>query len=98
MNFVIGFEDTLKCAVISRLMVSLHEYIDLDSYRYWQRGVLLKHGDAKGVVVADENKNTITIAIDSSSRDGRDLLTIIRQQIRRINGPHLDLQELVPLM
>lgn len=60
--------------------------------------MFLTQGSANGVVISDEDKKTITIAVDSAQRDGKELLTVIRHCIRRINGEHLKVIEQVPVV
>ncbi len=106
LNFRFLYEGILKKGILSQLIVLKHQYVTVTSNagsdsaadKYWQRGVFLSHENANGVVVSDEDKKTITIAIDQANRAGRELLTIIRHAIREINGPELDVEEQVPLL
>lgn len=98
LNFRFAYQDILKKSVIWQLTVKLHTYVDDASDRYWRRGVLLAYGDCKAVVIADENKKTMDIAIDHNSRNARELLTLIRRDITAINGSNLKATEQIPLL
>ena len=58
----------------------------------------MTHETANAVVISDEDKKTITVAVNSADRAGKELLTIIRHCIRRINGEHLKVKEQVPVV
>ena len=103
LNFRFVYQGILKTTVISQFIVLMHEYITTDTNKYWKRGVFLNHDTAKAVVISNEEQKTITIAIavdktTGANRAGRELLTIIRHAIRKINGPELDVEEQVPLL
>jgi internalin A len=98
LNFKYSYQNLLKKSVISQFIVKMKDYITSKALKYWQRGVFLQHGDCNGVVIADEETKTITIAIDTSSRSAKELLTIIRHTIRSVSGTHLRYDEQVPLM
>jgi hypothetical protein len=101
LNFCFSYEDILKKNVISRFIVLMHQYVTQEGVKYWQRGGFLTFGEqdpANGVVMADEQKKTITIAIDKANRHGRELLTIIRHTIRKINAGMVAVDEQVPLL
>ena len=98
LNFRFSYQNLLKKSVIWQLTVKLHHYIDENSNKYWRRGVFLAHEDSKAVVIADENKKVIDIAINNNTRSARELLTIVREGIRTTNGSNLRAFEEVPLI
>ena len=98
LNFRFEYTDILKPHLISRFIVQMHQYITNMKVPYWKRGVFLTHETANAVVISDEDKKTITVAVNSADRAGKELLTIIRHCIRRINGEHLKVKEQVPVV
>jgi hypothetical protein len=76
----------------------MKDYIAKQGDKYWQRGVFLHHSDAQAVVISDEEKKTIVIAINSTSRAAKELLTIIRHTLKSVNGESLTCDEQVPLL
>ena len=98
LNFRFKYSGLLKKGVLAQFIVLMHEYITSNEDKYWQRGVFLEHEQAQAVVISDEEKKTITIAINQSNRSGQELLTIIRHCIRRINGQTLEANEEVPVL
>ncbi len=98
LNFRFHYHDLLKKSVISQFIVKMKSYITKAALKYWQRGVFLQHRDCNAVVIADEVKKTITIAVDTDSRAGKELLIIIRHTIRIVNAQTLTCDEEVLLM
>lgn len=98
LNFRYTYHNILKKSVISQLIVRMKNYISNSEDKYWQRGVFLQHGDATAVVISDEEKKTINISLDVSSRSATELLTIIRHTLRDINGINLEVDEEIPLI
>ena len=97
-SFRFSYPDLLKKSVIARFIVNLHQNIDhRQQPPYWQRGVFLRLGSARALVVSDEDARTITIGVDKSNRDGDELLSVIRHTIRAINGKNGRAAEQVPL-
>jgi len=96
--FKYEYKDILKKSVISQLIVRMKNYITKGETKYWQRGVLLEHGDAKAIIISDEEKRTITIDINKSNRNSKDLLTIIRHTLRLINSNKYVTEEKIPLI
>ena len=100
LNFRYEYRGILKKNVITQFIVKMRDYIDTSVETcYWKRGVFLSLRDAKAVVIADENKKIVDIAIAScTSRAPLELLSIIRHVIRSINGANLIAEEKVPLI
>ena len=98
LSFRFRYQSILKKSVIWQLIVKLHHHIDRSGSKYWRRGAFFIYGDSKAVVIADENKKTIDIQFDSVGRSARELLTIIRERIKEINGKNLIACEELPLV
>ncbi|NQZ11431.1 MAG: hypothetical protein HRT35_30125 [Algicola sp.] len=98
LNFRYRYHNLLKKSVISQFIVKMKDYIAKQGDKYWQRGVFLHHGDCQAVVISDEEKKTIVIAINNTGRAAKELLTIIRHTLRVVNGENLICDEQVPLL
>ena len=104
LNFRFVYKGLLKPSTISQFIVYMNEYISQNEPKYWRRGVFLSfnstggNSQADAVVISDEEQKTITIGVNQSNRAGRDLLTIIRHGIRKINGKEAEVEEQVPLV
>jgi hypothetical protein len=79
-------------------MVKMSDEIDMNlETPYWQRGVFLKYGNCKAVVISEEEKKTITISIDAENIQGREFLSNIRREFKKINKS-IEVEEEVPLI
>ena len=98
LNYRFQYDQYFAKYVIWQLTVELAAYTDPDSPRYWQQGVFLNLGSCKAVVFADEDSNTIDIAINYENNSAaKALFEMIRQTIREINGPDALVEELLAL-
>lgn len=99
LNFQYTYETFLKKSIISHFIVKMNRYIDVEmEIKYWQRGVFLKYYNSKAVIISDEDKKIISIAIDTNEKQGRDLLAIIRHAFSEINAKKYRVHEKIPLL
>lgn len=99
LNFRYSYRYMLKKSVISQFIVKMRTYIStVNPVSYWQRGVFLQNGDSQAVVIADEQKKIITIAINNNTPAAKELLIITRHTLNNINESQFGAQEQVPLM
>lgn len=99
LNFQYSYDTFLKKSIISHFIVKMNRYIDAEvQTKYWQRGVFLKYYNSKAVIVSDEDKKIISIAIDTNEKQGRDLLAIIRHTFHEINVKKYRVHEKIPLL
>jgi len=92
------YEGRLQKSAISQFMVKMSGEIDMSlETPYWQRGVFLKYGNCKAVVISEEEKKTITISIDTEDIQGREFLSNIRREFKKINKS-IEVEEEIPLI
>ncbi len=87
--------------IVSRLIVRLNEYIDGD--KMWREGVVLRKKNASAQVIErktpKEGLKIIDIHIQGTPENRKVLLTLIREEIERIQNnsfPNLPYSEMVP--
>jgi len=98
LNLRYRYEGRLKKSFISQFMVKMSDEIDMSlETPYWQRGVFLKYGNCKAVVISEEEKKTITVSIDTENIQGREFLSNIRREFKKINKS-IEVEEEVPLI
>jgi hypothetical protein len=98
LNFRYKYESKLKKNIISQFIVKISRYIDKSKdIKYWRRGVFLEYENNKAVVISEEEKKVITIAIRTDNEQGREFLAIIRDKFREINQ-NLIVNEEIPLI
>ncbi len=98
LNFRYKYESKLKKNIISHFIVKINRYIDnTQKIKYWRRGVFLEYKNNKTIVISEEEKNIITIAIEINNKQGKEFLTIIREYFKEINE-NLKVIEEVPLI
>ncbi len=72
----------MPAGLISRLIVKLHHH--LDGKGFWRHGLVAKFGDARAVVIEDDQTRQIRIDIEGAADAKRDLLAIIRKEFEDI--------------
>jgi len=98
LNLRYKYEGRLKKSFISQFMVKMSDEIDMSlEIPYWQRGVFLKYGNCNAVVISEEEKKTITVSIDTENIQGREFLSNIRREFKKINKS-IEVEEEVPLI
>ena len=87
--------------IVSRLIVRMHEYVD--GAKLWQEGAVFAKGGAIGQVVEKETTREglkiIEIRLNGSRHEHKELLTIIRNEIEKIQRtsfPKLPYSEMIP--
>ena len=99
LNFQYEYPIILKKSLISQFIVKMHRYIDNSKdIKYWQRGVFLKYYNSNAVVISDEDKRLIVVAINTDEKQGRDFLAIIRHTFKEINHNKYKPNEKVALL
>ncbi|MDP3589674.1 MAG: COR domain-containing protein, partial [Methylobacter sp.] len=88
--------DILPHSVFSRLIVRLHNYISQSTC--WRTGVVLAHENNKVLIKADLEDKKIFVWVMGSQATRRELLAIIRKEIKHIHGTikGLEAKEKVP--
>ena len=69
--------DFMPAGLISRLIVKLHHHLDGEGF--WRYGLVAKFGDARAVVIEDDQIRQVRIEIEGAADAKRDLLAIIRK-------------------
>ncbi|MEM7757298.1 MAG: COR domain-containing protein, partial [Cyanobacteria bacterium P01_A01_bin.40] len=89
------YHDFMPKGIINRFVVMVHQYIDQQKY-VWKSGVILKQDNSKAEVIEDFGKREIRIRVVGNDR--RSLLTIITNEIDKINNSYkrLKYQKLIP--
>jgi len=72
----------MPAGLISRLIVKMHH--NLDDEGFWRHGLVVKFGDARAVVIEDDQTRHIRIDIEGAADAKRDLLAIIRKAFEDI--------------
>ncbi|MEZ9625603.1 COR domain-containing protein [Aliivibrio fischeri] len=92
-----NYNSFLKGNILSQLIVNLNKMINVDSPRYWKKGVFLKFKRSKAVVILDEIQNVIDIHISGNCPDSIELRSYIVSAIRNINDDRYDVDEMVAI-
>jgi hypothetical protein len=95
--------DFMPPGILSRLIVRLNEIIDVQngSQIVWERGVLFKRDSSSAEIIESQHKKQLTIKVSGESFvKNKELLTIVRNEIRKIHkdwfDDRLSFQEMVP--
>lgn len=89
--------DVLPASVISRFIVRLHEYVEVD--KSWRSGVVLKDDNNQALVRADFEERKVFISVLGNEATRRSFLGIIRFHFRDIHNSiaKIKAKEVVPL-
>ena len=89
------YPDFMPKGIISRFIVVMHQYIDQQKY-VWKNGVILQRNNTKAEVIEDFGKREIRIRM--VGKDKRDLMTIVSNELDKINNSYkrLKYQKLIP--
>lgn len=89
--------DFMPKGMISRLIVRLHRYIRLVQEEAWKTGVILHRGNAHAMLT-ETVSGLRSIHIRASGTEAKELLTVISEEVDRLNATYHNLQvkKLVP--
>ncbi len=81
--------------ILSQFIIQMHHFIDNHSY-VWRRGVILRRNETFAEVI--ESYDTRRLKIRLYGKDKRDFLTIITNEIDKINGLYekIEVQKMIP--
>ena len=92
-----NYNSFLKGNILSQLIVNLNKMINVNSPRYWKKGVFFKFKRSKAVVILDEIQNVIDIHISGKCPSSVELRSYIAVAIRNINDDRYDVDEMVAI-
>ena len=90
-----AYPDFMPKGIISRFIVTMHQYIDQQNY-VWKSGVILNQDNTKAEVIEYYGKREIKVRVVGSNKQS--LMTIITNELDKINNSYkrLKYQKLIP--
>ena len=90
-----AYPDFMPKGIISRFIVSMHQYIEEQKF-VWKTGVILKKDNTRAEVIENYGKREIRIRVIGDNK--RNFLTIVSHEIDKINDSYkrLKYQKLIP--